>query len=363
MGKFIYEQSSGFHNAAIGKLETPLKMVIEHESDLCRKKGGILEWLFNVERSKKFGETIVNQDEFGTFVHASEGAGAENDSTVETSRKFIEHIPFMKEFTITKQMLDDSNYGIGADAKRRAELFVRAYHLTMHKIASQALANGKKTQMTFNKASVDLSTADGKALFAKDHKYGKAEGHGEGTQSNLFGRNRYASKHVSLSLADVEDLLNTGASRIRNMKDENGEVLGYVADTVVIPGNLPLLEKYLKQVLGSTHEASSANNGINIQFGNWNLVIIPDWQYEIAATAAEQTYPMIIMSSEANRNLMGNVFFNRIPLSIKNWEDGHTRNWIWNGYCRFGIGYGSYKHIALIESYSASSANGDVTAI
>lgn len=363
MANVIYEASSGFNNAAIGKLETPLKMVIEHESDLCRKQGGILEWLFNVEKSNKFGETIQYQDEFGTFSAAAEGAGAENDGIMETRRKFIEHIPFMKEFTITRQMLDDANYGIGPDAKRKAQAFVRAYYLTMHKIAAQAIANGKSTSMLFNKATVDLSTADKKALFAIDHVYGRTEGHGEGTQSNLFGYNRYTSADQALTLEDVENMITLGAGKIRNMKDENGEVLGYVADTVVIPGNLPMLEKYVKQVLGSAHEASSANNGINIQYGNMNLVVIPDWQYNISADAKKQTFPIIIMSSEANKNLAGNMFFNRIPLSLKNWEDGHTRNWIWNGYCRFGVGFGTYKHIAMIESYSASSARGDVTAL
>ena len=97
----IYSQSSGFSNAAIGKLETPIKMVIEHESDLQTKRGGICDWLFNVERSSRFGETSVGQNEFGVFAAAEEGAGAENDSVEETYRKFIEHIQFMKEFTIT----------------------------------------------------------------------------------------------------------------------------------------------------------------------------------------------------------------------------------------------------------------------
>ncbi len=352
---FIYSEFSGLNDSKIGRLANPLKMVIEAESDAQKKKGGALDWLFNIERSSRYGETVQYQDEFGTFTAVAEGGGAENDIQVDTYRKLIEHIPFMKEFTITKEMMDDSLFGLGADAKRRAQNFVRAYYLTMNKIAQCAIANGKNTSMVFNKATVDLSTADGKALFAVDHKYGSAAGHGEGTQSNYFGINRYGTAHVPLTLSDVEDMMTKGASRIRNMKDENGEVLGYVADTVVIPGNLPLLEKYVKQVLGSTHEPSSANNGINIHYGIWNLIILPNWQYELAADEAQQTYPLILMSSEANRNLFGNIFFNRVPLSIKNWEDSHTRNWIWNGYCRFGIGFGTYKHICLVESYSAST--------
>lgn len=359
---FIYSVSDEYNNSKIGKLATPLKVLIEAESDAQRKKGGALTTLFNIEKSNRYGETIQYGDEFTAFSAAAEGTAAEADSLSDTFSKFIEHIPFMKEFVITKQMLDDSVYGIGADAKRRAQNFVRAYYLTMNKIAEAAIANGKKTSMSFNKATVDLSTADGSALFSTLHKYGASESHGMGTQSNYFGINRYDGENRKLTLADVEDAITKGAARIRNMKDETGEVLGYTADTVIIPGNLPMLEKYVKQVLGSPYEASSANNGINIHYGNWNLVVLPTWQYELASDEAQQTYPIIVMSSEANRNLCGNMFFNRIPLSVKHWEDCHTRNWIWNGYCRFGIGFGTYKHIALIECYSAS-ANGTQTQI
>ena len=45
----LYSKYAGTANAAIGKLETPIKMVIEHESDLLTKKGGIADWLFNIE--------------------------------------------------------------------------------------------------------------------------------------------------------------------------------------------------------------------------------------------------------------------------------------------------------------------------
>jgi hypothetical protein len=56
---------------------------------------------------------------------------------------------------------------------------------------------------------------------------------------------------------------------------------------------------------------------------------------------------IMIMSSEANKNLCGNMFFNRVPLTVTNWVDNHTGNYIWNGRCRFGVGFGSYKHILM----------------
>ncbi|MBO5755562.1 MAG: hypothetical protein J6R89_05845, partial [Clostridia bacterium] len=177
--------SSGVtHNAAIGKLETPIRMVIEHESDSLTKKGGPRDWLFNVEKSKRFGETIVGQNEFDVFAAAAEGAGAENDSIDETYKKFIEHIQFMKEFTITAKMMEDANYGVAADARRRAENFTRAYYKTMHKICEYALANGTSTTGTFAKATLDLTAPDKKALFATNHDWGAGKKHG--TQSNYF---------------------------------------------------------------------------------------------------------------------------------------------------------------------------------
>ena len=161
----VYSKSSGFNNAQIGKLETPIKMVIEHESDVQTKKGGIRDWLFNVEKSKKFGETIIGQNEFDVFTAAEEGAGAENDDIQETYKKFIEHIQFMKEFTITAQMMEDANYGVASDAKRRAENFTRAYYKTMHKICEYALSHATKTKGIFAKANLDLSAPDGLPLF------------------------------------------------------------------------------------------------------------------------------------------------------------------------------------------------------
>ena len=337
----VYSKSSGLNNAQIGKLETPLKMVIEHESDAQTKKGGIRDWLFNVEKSKKFAETIVGQNEFDVFTAAEEGAGAENDEIQETYKKFIEHIQFMKEFTITAQMMEDANYGIAADAKRRAENFTRAYYKTMHKICEYALANGTSKSGTWARAKLDLTAPDGLALFASEHKWGGNKKSGK--QSNYFYGEMFGSTTA------FEDALGELANKIRNMKDENGEILGYTADTIILPGNRPAAEAIAKKVCGSEGALGNGYNDINLQYGNWNIVIMPDWQ-----TTDDR---VMIMSSEANKNLCGNMFFNRVPLTISNWVDNHTGNYIWNGRCRFGVGFGSYKHILLAVN-SASAVSG-----
>lgn len=344
----IYSKSSGLADSAIGKLETPIKMVIEHESDMQTKKGGICDWLFNVERSGKFGETIVGQNEFDVFRAAPEGSGAENDTISETYRKFIEHIQFMKEFTITAEMMEDANYGVAQDAKRRAENFTRAYYKTMHKICEYALSSGTALSGTFAKAKLDLTAPDGLPLFDSSHSWGI--GDSKGTQSNYFWGDIFGTGSDSrrASTAVFEEALGELAVKIRNMKDENGEVLGYTADTIILPGNRPLAEAVAKKVCGSEGALGNGYNDINLQYGNWNIVVMPNWQ-----TADDR---VMIMSSEANKNLSGNMFFNRVPLTVSNWVDHHTGNYIWGGRCRFGVGFGTYKHILLaVDSASAVS--------
>lgn len=343
----MYAKSSGLNNAQYGKLETPIKMVIEHESDLQTKKGGICDWLFNVEKSNKFGETIISQNEFNVFSATEEGAGAENDNMQETGKKFIEHIQFMKEFYITAEMMEDANYGIASDTRRLAENFTRAYYKTINKICEYALSHGTSATGTFARATLDLTTSDGKPLFHKTHKYGGSEN--SGTQSNIFKTSLFASASA------FEDALGKLAFKIRDMKDENGDVLGYTADTIVLPGNRPAAEVIAKKVCGSEGALGNGYNDINLQYGNWNIVVMPNWQ-----TSDDRC---MIMSSEANKNLCGNMFFNRIPLTVSNWVDNHTGNYIWNGRCRFGVGFGTYKHILLAIDTTDNTVAEDATEI
>ena len=136
-----------------------------------------------------------------------------------------------------------------------------------------------------------------------------------------------------------EEALSELAVKIRNMKDENGEPLGYTADTIILPGNRPEAEVIARKVCGTMGSLGNNYNDVNLHYGKWRVIVLPTWQ------PADNR--VMIMSSEANKNLAGNMFFNRVPLTVSNWVDNHTGNYIWNGRCRFGVGFGSYKHILL----------------
>lgn len=326
-------------DGAIGRLDTPIKMLIEHESDLMKKKGGICDWLFNKEKSNHFAETVIVQKGFNCFDYVPEGGAAVNDCVAETFTMSIEHLQFMKEFTITAEMMEDANFGIAAEAKRRIQNFVRSYYQTINKACASAISCANSAFINFAGARISTTSPDGMPLFHRNHYWGYEEA--SGNQSNYFYGD-FARANGSYSIEKAENSLYSLAAALRNMKDENGDPTGYVADTIILPGNQPKLEKMIKQICGSENAVGTANNDVNIHYGNWNIIVIPTWNADCDE--------MIIMSSEANKALGGNLFFERVPLTVSSWIDHHTGNYNWTGRCRFSLGFGSYKHILKVTA-------------
>ena len=342
MSNFVYSASSGQNDPMFGKFIAPIKMLIENEANNQEKNKTILDVLFNVEKSSRYAETIMGESDFDTFQSKEEGQGAENDSVQKTFDKTIEHVEFAKEFTITRKMADDAKFGMGSNMKSKPAAFTRAYYKTRVKLAAQALINGTASSMVFNKARIDLTVGDGLPLFSNGHKYFTNKLKGK-TQTNYY----YGD--LTSSQEKFEEALGIAANNLRNTKDENGETMGYTADVLIIPCNRPKLEMMAKKIVGSERTTGTNNNDINTQYGNWTLVVLDGWE-----TTDDR---FMVMSSEANKNLLGNMFFNRVKLDIRHGIDDHTRNMYWNGYCRFGVGFSNWKHIALYVN-SANAVSG-----
>lgn len=339
MANIVYSSMVSKNEPMFGKFVHPIKALITEESNQWEKNKNLLKALFNIEKSNRYAETIMGQSDFDTFMAKGEGQGADNDSVEKTFDKTIEHIEFAKEFTITKKMADDAKIGIGANASAKAKHFIKAYHKTQIALASAALAHGTESSMVFNKATVNLTTGDGLSLFNKAHPYANDKMKGK-TQSNYFYGN------IAADAETLQKAMHTLAVTMRNFKDENGSNMGFVADTLIIPCNRPALESAAKIVCGTERSAGSNNNDINTQYGGWTLVVLDGWETEDDR--------FMVMSSDANESLMGNMFFNRTALDIRSGIDDHTRNMYWNGYCRFGVGFASWKHILLAVSSSTA---------
>jgi hypothetical protein len=290
----IYKNNNTHH-----PLLVPIRQTIEEAKVAFEKEMNITKFLFNVETEGLRGDEIFDEKAY---------------------ERFCENISFMKEFNIPKKWLEPTVSSDIVATRQRVLNFVRGWLLTQEFICSLALINGEKTEMKYKEEKIDISLPGGEPLFSGSHKWGSSEGE-HGVQSNYFYEIFGEEKELSDTIKKV-------CEKLKKMKDETGKPLGYKSDIIIIPVNHEELRRKLLKVLSRP------------EFEYFTLVTFPGW------TTNEPR--MMVMSSKANKELSGNVFFNRVPLVVSNWVDEYTGNYIWNGRCRFGVGFGSYKHIALV---------------
>lgn len=305
-------------------IDTTLSAVMQDTDTEKNKDDELVKALFAVKTSKKFGEKKGSMTEFGNFEIVGEGDSAVEDSLQMGFSKLIEHEQMIKGFSCTRQAKDDGDIDI---MKTAAANFVRSYKRTRAQFASDALC-GEGASFVFGKKLLDRTTGDGKALFATDHPFKV----GAGTQSNVF-TNAFGNDATMLMR-----LANIG----RNFKNQSGNVQGYTFDTIIIPGNRPILEDTIKRIIKSDGLLATDYNDVNTQKGLWKLVINHRW------TVDDNSYnPYIIMSSEAQRDKEASVFYDRVPLDVANEVDLKTRNLEWSGYTRMSAGFYNWDHVIL----------------
>ena len=302
-----------------------------------------------VQTSKRWGEKSTTIGGLGDFSTKAEGADAAYDYFVEGYSKFIEHITFAKSVSISKEMVDDNQI---AEMKSKAINLVQSYKRTRAKLLSQAITTsvGSTTTLSFGgKSDIDISGADNLALFSTSHTLKNSPRAAASTlpagaitasvlpgvgvietQSNLFQN----------ELGTGTTMLNRLANIMRNFKDDGGEPLGLEADTVVVPGNRPALEDLVKKIIGSDGEVGTNYNDINTQRGKWKLVVDYLW------TPASGN-PYILMSSEANKALMGTRLYDRTILDVENEVKTESRNLVYNGFARIGVGFTNWRHVLM----------------
>lgn len=313
------------------------QMMEAYINDVATEKSNYDDFVskvFNVKTSKRFGELVGGTTEFSDFIPKSkDGEAADLDDIQESPEKLIQHTTFKKLFKLTREMSEDSKVDLMQSKGRN---MVQSYKRTRANFASTALTACAKVGLTagvttFSFGGVtgfDCAAADGKPLFAADHPGVK---NATTKQSNVF---------VNAFGADAT-MLNRLANIGRNFKNGSGIVMSYTYDTIIIPSNCYALEDTIKKIIRTDLMVGSQLNDINTQKGLWTLIVDPCWQ------ADDATAPYIIMSSEANKEMLGNKLYDRVPLDVTSDTDVNTNDLIWNGYGRIGVGFPNWQHVIL----------------
>ena len=295
-----------YHFKKPKKLEFFIRQTIEKTSDSIKRKDAPTDILFCKEKGspKEAFEAVPDGLEM-----------------------YFETVVFETEFVIPgewiKKLSGVEQFKVLQDTHYRAERAISLYYSFTQRMLEVALANATAPETRFKGFVLDLRTPDGEPLFSENHPFGDVE-----RQSNLFKGNFFGDeKRINESLDFLSD-------KIFDMKDKFGKPLRYVADTIIIPVNRTnLLRKLLKAIA-----AQNSNH--------WKLITLPSW--------FSNDDRLMIMSSDANRELCGNVFWNRVPLVVTNWTDEHTGNRLWSLRTRISVSFNTYKHILLaIDSSTA----------
>jgi hypothetical protein len=335
----IIRRSTGLaNNREWDEWATLLDSVI-YDSEAQRNKYDDIVSALTIEKgSKRWGEKSITMGGLGDFQAKTEGAAATQDDYEQGYEKFVEHGTFALEVEISKELKDDNMLDT---AKQKTINLVQAYKRTRARLTTQAItgAVGSATSISFNGATIDITTGDGLALFNEAHTLKSVSGT---TQCNFF----------SDVLGSTTVVLNKASNKMRNFKDDRGNVLGFMPDTVVLPGNDPEYEDFVKRVIGSDGEVGTNNNDINTQRGKWKFVVDPEWTPTISST----NHPVILLSSEAMKALQGTKFYDRTKLDIMTDVDVHSRNLTYNGFARMSITHPNWRHVMMIGSADSSTA-------
>ena len=335
----IIRRSTGLaNNREWDEWATLLDSVIFDSEAQRHNYDNIVSALTIEKSSKRWGEKSITMGGLGDFQAKTEGAAATQDDYEQGYEKFVEHATFALEVEISKELKDDNMIDT---ARQKTINLVQAYKRTRARLTTQAItgAVGAATSISFNGATIDITTGDGKALFNEAHTLKSVVGT---TQCNFF----------SDVLGSTTVVLNKASNKMRNFKDDKGNVLGFMPDTVIIPGNDPEYEDFVKRVIGSDGEVGTNNNDINTQRGKWKFVVDPEWTPTISST----NHPVILLSSEAMKALQGTKFYDRTKLDIMTDVDVHSRNLTYNGFARMSITHPNWRHVMMIGSSDSSTA-------
>ena len=338
----VIRRSSGLaNNREWDEWATLLDSVIYDSEAQQNKYDDIVKAVTVEKKSKRWGEKSITMGGLGDFQAKTEGQVATQDAYEQGYEKFVQHATFALEVEISKELKDDNMLD---DAKQKVINLTQAYKRTRARLATQAITSavGATTSISFNGATIDVTTADGLALFNEAHPLKSVDSI---TQSNYY----------SDVLGSNTVVLNKAANRMRNFKDDRGNVLGFTPNTIILPGNDPEYEDFVKRVIGSDGEVGSDHNDVNTQRGKWTLVVDPEWTPAIS----QYNHPAILLSSEAMKALQGTKFYDRTSLDIATDVDVHSRNLTYNGFARMSITFPNWRHVMMIGASAAGTTLDD----
>lgn len=316
---------SGLVDPIFGKCQVPLASYIEQLGEAFERES-LLKYLFHFENSRHWAEQHSSETAMDDFVPVGEGGEYPRTGFEAGYDRIIENMTFKQSFSVTQELVEDAQLG---EMKRRARKLITAYGRTREKFGRALYAGGLYgTTVSFGGKSFSCNSADGLALFHKEH-VNKVNGK---KQCNL-----YKGSFTASLLGKIE-------TEMQQLTGDNGELLAVAPDTILIPNDAALKDAVFSAI-GADKEPTTSNNAYNHQFGRWNVIIDPYLTRALAAMGKTDK-PFILLDSKFLETGDGAIFQERKKLEVKSVVDQNNDNNSWRGRARFGAGFVDWRFAA-----------------
>jgi hypothetical protein len=312
----IFSEAAGLNDSSFGKSQYPIKMMLTDQAEAFQA-ADILPMIFSMDETGNFAEKYTYETSLGDFEAVGEQGIYPESSFQEGYAAIITPDEWKLQFSVTQTMIEDAKMG---KVKQKAFGFTKSYYRGRQKFGLGILNSGSATTMTFgpNGKVFDITCNDSLALFSGAHtsKTGLT-----GTQSNYINN---PFSYDALCLAE---------EHMHYITDDDGNIMDIAPDTIIIPDK-SRIKKLVFDAIGAEEGApNTANNGYNLQFGRWNVIISPYLTNTSGITTGTDTW--YLADSKWNEMYEGLIMLDRIPLSVRSYVDEKTDANIWKGRSRW----------------------------
>jgi len=360
----IFNIGESLKQSAFNILQEPIKMLMENEKEAFEKES-FLSKVFVMKTTDKYQEEYRSSTAMDGFKPTEDLERPGLSDFQEGYGKIFRTQIWTNSFVVSKQTIEDNQMmSINAQAMG----FIKSYGRTRERYGAAMLSGALSGTATFEGKVFDCKGSDTEngAIEGTPRKYFyKAHVPVKGTSGGSNQANRFCVApgkgfDAALTANKAEEYLLNVIGQVQtemiNYRDDKGNILCVNPDTLVIP-NYYGFKNALLTALKTQYTSAMGDNGVNLQYGNWNVVVSPYLNGLAGFTEAD--YAFVMIDSKYNKEALGAVWFDRVPLTVKSYIDEPTEANVWAGRSRFGVGFNNFRAMAYVSLKGEGTKNQD----
>lgn len=344
----IFNIDEALSLSAFNVLQEPIKMMLDNQKEAFEKES-LISKVFAMHTLDAYQEEYRTRTSMGNYEPGYDMEPAKLSDFKEGYSKIWKSTTWRNSFVISKQAVEDNQMmTISTDAMG----FVKSYGRTREIFAFGMLAGaltGSYTQGKFTFDCRGMDTTDGslegtkQLFFTKDHLPPITTGRTE-KQSNKF------HCHVDLTAPNAHlkilNIVGYVENQMINYTDYDGNPTPMAPTTLLVPNHYAFRNALLAG-LKTQYTEVLGNNGLNMEFGKWTVLTTPYLNNLKGFSNADQAFIMI--DPAANKENLGAVFIDRVPLEVSSWFDQPNEANVWKGRARYSAGFGDFRSMAYVH--------------